>query len=336
MKTNNPQTQMPKQLYAILLCVLAVALSAGITAELRANALTTIRVRDRVEIDGDEVLLGQIAEIQGSDPQLTRHLENILIGKAPLPGKSRQYDESLLKMRLRQYHIDLSAVILESPELVEISRSCIKIPKQKIEEMVSGFLLQNIPRENKNMRIKEIRVPEEVVLSKGQVSYKVTVADNQPLRGKCSIAVEFSVNGSGQKKIWAIATMEVLGPVVVTRKPLGRYQPIEEGDIELKTIDLSDLPDDVITDPELILGKRTTRAIGAQVPLRADNVELPPLVKRGDLVVIIAESRGLKITTRGQVKKKGRLGEQIPVINLDSKKVLYARVIDANTVKVDF
>jgi flagella basal body P-ring formation protein FlgA len=336
MKANNPQTQMPKHLYAILLCLLAVGLSAGITAELLANALTTIRVRDRVEIDGDEVLLGQIAEIQGSDPQVTRHLENILIGKAPLPGKSRQYDDGLLKMRLRQYHIDLSAVILEAPELVEVSRSCIKIPKQKIEEMVSGFLLQNIPRENKNMRIKEIRVPEEVVLSKGQVSYKVTVADNQPLRGKCSIAVEFSVNGSDQKKIWAIATIEVLGPVVVTRKPLGRYQPIDEDDIELKTMDLSDLPDDVITDPEVILGKRTTRAIGAQVPLRADTVELPPLVKRGDLVVIIAESRGLKITTRGQVKKKGRLGEQIPVINLDSKKVLYARVIDANTVKVDF
>jgi flagella basal body P-ring formation protein FlgA len=336
MKANNPQTQMPKHLYAILLCLLAVGLSAGITAELLANALTTIRVRDRVEIDGDEVLLGQIAEIQGSDPQVTRHLENILIGKAPLPGKSRQYDDGLLKMRLRQYHIDLSAVILEAPELVEVSRSCIKIPKQKIEEMVSGFLLQNIPQENKNMRIKEIRVPEEVVLSKGQVSYKVTVADNQPLRGKCSIAVEFSVNGSDQKKIWAIATIEVLGPVVVTRKPLGRYQPIDEDDIELKTMDLSDLPDDVITDPEVILGKRTTRAIGAQVPLRADTVELPPLVKRGDLVVIIAESRGLKITTRGQVKKKGRLGEQIPVINLDSKKVLYARVIDANTVKVDF
>jgi flagella basal body P-ring formation protein FlgA len=336
MKTNNPQTQMPKQLYAILFCVLAVAFSAGITAELLANALTTIRVRERVEIDGDEVLLGQIAEIQGSDPQLTRHLENILIGKAPLPGKSRQYDEGLLKMRLRQYHIDLSAVILEAPELVEVSRSCIKIPKQKIEEMVSGFLLQNIPRENKNMRIKEIRVPEEVVLAKGQVSYKVSVADNQSLRGKCSIAVEFSVNGSDQKKIWAIATIEVLGPVVVTRKPLGRYQPIDEDDIELKTMDLSDLPDDVITDPEAILGKRTTRAIGAQVPLRADTVELPPLVKRGDLVVIIAESSGLKITTRGQVKKKWRLGEQIPVINLDSKKVLYARVIDANTVKVDF
>jgi flagella basal body P-ring formation protein FlgA len=50
----------------------------------------------------------------------------------------------------------------------------------------------------------------------------------------------------------------------------------------------------------------------------------------------MAESENLKITTLGQVKKKGRLGERIPVVNLDSKKVLHAVVVDANTVKIDF
>jgi flagellar basal body P-ring formation protein FlgA len=44
----------------------------------------------------------------------------------------------------------------------------------------------------------------------------------------------------------------------------------------------------------------------------------------------------LKITPLGQVKKKGRLGERMPVVNMDSKKTLYARVIDSDTVKVDF
>jgi flagella basal body P-ring formation protein FlgA len=72
------------------------------------------------------------------------------------------------------------------------------------------------------------------------------------------------------------------------------------------------------------------------MPLRADNIELPPLVKRGDFVTIIAESENLKITTLGQVKKRGCIGERIPVVNLDSKKVLHALVVDANTVKVDF
>jgi flagella basal body P-ring formation protein FlgA len=52
--------------------------------------------------------------------------------------------------------------------------------------------------------------------------------------------------------------------------------------------------------------------------------------------MIIVESKGLKATARGLVKKKGRLGERIPVVNVDSKKVLYGRVIDSNTVKVDF
>jgi flagella basal body P-ring formation protein FlgA len=112
--------------------------------------------------------------------------------------------------------------------------------------------------------------------------------------------------------------------VVVTRKPLGRYKPITEDDIMLQTVELTHLSSNVVTDPEAVLGKRTKRAIGAQTPLRADSIE------------IIVESKGLKITTRGLVKKKGRLGDRIPVVNVDSKKVLYARVIDSNTVRVDF
>ena len=154
--------------------------------------------------------------------------------------------------------------------------------------------------------------------------------------GTCSIAVDFSVNGHFEKKVWTTATVEVWGPVVVTRKPLGRYKPITEDDIMLQTLDLTHLSSNVVTDPAAVLGKRTKRAIGAQTPLRADSIELPPLVKRGDLVVIIAQSNGLKITTRGLVKQKGRLGDRIPVINVDSKKVLYGRVIDSNTVQVDF
>jgi flagella basal body P-ring formation protein FlgA len=101
-------------------------------------------------------------------------------------------------------------------------------------------------------------------------------------------------------------------------------------------MDLSNVPANVITEPEAILGKRTRRAIGAKTILRTDLIEFPPLVKRGDLVMIIAESDGFKITALGQVKKRGRLGERIPVINFDSKKILYARVVDANTVKVDY
>jgi flagella basal body P-ring formation protein FlgA len=319
-----------------MLFILATVSILGAAAELAAAEMTMIRIRDQVEIDNDEVLLGQIASIESSDTQLVQRLKDIVIGKAPLPGKTRQYDQRHLKMRLRQHHINLSVVNLEVPQRVRISRSYVEIDKQRIEKIVSDYIIQNIFQENRTVRIKKIQVPERVVLSKGRITYKVAAPRTRQLMGKCSIAVDFSVNGHFEKKVWTTATVEVWGPVVVTRKPLGRYKPIVEDDIVLQSMDLANLSSNVVTDPEAVLGKRTKRAIGAQTPLRADSVELPPLVKRGDLVVIIAQSKGLKITTRGVVKKKGRLGDRIPVVNMDSKKVLYARVIDSNTVQVDF
>jgi len=149
-------------------------------------------------------------------------------------------------------------------------------------------------------------------------------------------AVNFNVNGKLYKRVWANVTIEVLADVVITRKPLGRHKPITEDDIMVLRMDLSKVPSDVITDPEAVLGKRTRRAIGSKTVMRANLVEFPPLVRRGDVVMIVAETNGLKITALGQVKKKGALGDRIPVMNFDSKKVLYARVMDANTVKIEF
>ena len=327
---------MSKHLWHGLLLCLSVAFIWGGAAALASAEMTTVRVRDKVEIDDIEVRLGQIAVIEGGDIQLIEQLKGIVIGKAPLPGKSRNFDPHLLKMRLRQHRINLSAISLEIPQRVEIMRSYVEVDKQKIRKIVSDFIIRNSPQEDKRVRIKEIVVPQSVFLSKGPITYKVRAPRSRELMGRCSIAVEFSVNGHSQKTVWASAMVEVLGPVVVTRRPLGRYKPITEDDIVLQTMDLAAMPSNVISDLEAVIGKRTKRAIGAQIPLRADVIELPPLVKRGDLVVIIAESKGLRITARGQVKKKGRRGERIPVVNVDSKKVLYARVIDANTVKVDF
>ena len=325
-----------KRLGLGVLIVWAIASVLVVIPTLTAAEITTIRVWDQVEIETGEVLLGQIASIESSDTRWVQQLKDIVIGKAPSPGKTRHYDQRHLSMRLKQHDIDLAGIKLEGSQTTRISRSHIEIEKHEIEKIVSEFITQNVSQEDKSVQIKEIKVSEKVVLSKGRIAYKVAAPGMRPLTGTFSVAIDFSVNGHFEKKLWATVKVEVWGPVVVTRKPLGRYKPITEDDIMLQTMDLTQLSSNVVTDPEAVLGKRTKRAIGAQTPLRADSIELPPLVKRGDLVVIIARSKGLKITTRGVVKKKGRLGDRIPVVNVDSKKVLYARVIDSNTVQVDF
>jgi flagella basal body P-ring formation protein FlgA len=133
-----------------------------------------------------------------------------------------------------------------------------------------------------------------------------------------------------------VAKIVLRSEVVVARKPLRRHKVITIDDIDVVAMDLAQLPSGVITHPDEVVGRRTQRKIDPNTVLRADLVELPPLVKRKDVVVILAEAPGLSISTLGEVQENGRLGDRIRVTNLDSRKRIYARVVDATTVKVDF
>ena len=336
MNMQDVKTPLFTRLGAGLIFLLALVMVNVPATDLWAEQATTVRIKARIEVDSVDILLGQIATFEGNDAQFIQQLKNIMIGKAPLPGNARSLDLNLLQKRLKQHQIDLATVVVDAPSKVEVIRSHVEVQKQEIEKIVTDYIVQQTLPENQTMRIKEIRVLDGVILPTGRITYLVSAPRSRQLMGRCPIAVDFSVNGHPQKKVWATAMIEVLGPVVVTRKPLGRYKPISADDIEVQMLDLASVSANVLTDPEAAIGKRTKRAIGVQTPLRADSIELPPLVKRGDLVTIVAESASLTITTLGQVKKKGRRGERIPVINLDSKKVLHAVVVDANTVKVDF
>ena len=324
------------RLYAIYVISLLALLLPAATCNISASELTRIQIPEKVQIAGDKILLGDIASITGSDSPLIQKLSAIHVGRAPLPGNSRRLDRGMLNTRLKQNRIDPAILVLNMPASISISRSCVKVSPEKIKEMVSDYIAKNILSGNPDATIKGIQVSGSLRLPVGTVTYEVSAPRNRDLVGQVPFAVNFNVDGKLYKRVWANVSIEVLAEVVMTSKPLGRHKPITEDDIMVLRMDLAKVPSDVITDPQTVLGKRTRRAIGSKTVMRANLIEFPPLVRRGDVVVIVAETKGLKITALGQVKKKGALGDRIPVLNFDSKKVLYARVMDANTVKIDF
>jgi flagella basal body P-ring formation protein FlgA len=336
MKTLNYKLRAYRHLFALIVFVLVFFGVPERSREIDAADLTRIRILPNVQVNDENILLGRIAAIESHDPLLVQKLSDIVVAKAPLPGRARTLENQVFILRLKQNRIDLSQLALHIPAKVVITRNYIEISREKIKLLVTDYIQTNIFNDHADGSIKDIQVVDNLQLPNGRITFKVVPPRNRELLGKIPFTVHFDVNGKFYKRVWVTATIEVLAEVVTTKKPLGRHKPITEDDIELLKMDLAKLPSGVITDPEAVLGKRTKRAIGAKTALRADLVEFPPLVKRGDVVVIIAESSGLKITALGQVKKKGRLGERIPVMNYDSKKILYARVLDSTTVKVEF
>ena len=319
-----------------IIALLAFVLLPATACHIFASDLTRVHILEKVQIDDEKILLSDIAKIEGGDPLLIQKLSGLELGRAPLPGNSRNLHENTIKTRLKQNGIDLAELTLNIPPSIEVSRSFIEVGPEKIKGLVSDYISKNILSGNSNASIKSIQVSDSLRLPGGRITYGVKAPRNREMVGQVPFAVNFDVNGRLYKRVWATVTIEVLAEVVITKKPLGRHKPITEDDITVVRMDLAKVPSDVITDPEAVLGKRTSRAIGSKTVLRANLVEFPPLVRRGDVVVIVAETQGLKVTALGEVKKKGALGDRIPVMNFESKKVLHARVLDSNTVKIDF
>jgi len=325
--------------YRFFLCLViccAIFLT-GMQPRLSEAGLISIRGLEKAEIDSDSIQLGQIARIGGDDPVLVQRLKRIVIARAPLPGKSRHLNENYIRLRLKQEKIDLSQIRLASPKGIEVIRGFVEITKEDIKRAVSDFIYASIPWDREKVKIRDIRVRDNVILPKGKITYSVEPLKNTDFKGSVPLPLHFKVNGSFHKRVLVTADIEVLAEVVVTKRPLKRHRRITEDDIEVREKNLAELPSNIILDYEEVLGKRAKRNIGANRVLRSDLIEFPPLVKRGDVVLIVAESSGLRITALGMVKQReGRRGERIRIENIDSKKSLYGRLLDAKTVKVDF
>jgi flagella basal body P-ring formation protein FlgA len=144
------------------------------------------------------------------------------------------------------------------------------------------------------------------------------------------------VDGEPVRKVWVNADISVMADVVTVIRPLGKHAYIERADLSVERRNLKDLSSDTISRIEDALGSRTTRMIYPQTVLQLSMFASPPLVRRGDVVKVIANAGPMIITATGVVKQQGGKGEMVRVENTDSKRIITARVTGPGAVEVNF
>lgn len=123
--------------------------------------------------------------------------------------------------------------------------------------------------------------------------------------------------------------------VPVLRRSVRAGETIKAEDLELRDYTTARARMDTITDMSSLIGKSPLRVITSGRPIRLHELEQPAAVKKNDVVSMIYNRGGMSITTKGQAVDSGAAGATIGVRNIDSKKVIQARVIDANTVSIE-
>lgn len=210
------------------------------------------------------------------------------------------------------------------------------IQPAQIRAAVKRHIERHAPWDAEQMIVKQIKFNRQISLPAGKVALHVSAPKHTDWLGAIPFTVGVAVNGQRKAAHTVPVNIEVWSDVIMTTKPLGRFEPIDRDDVQIKRMDLARVPSNALLSVDDVLGKRANRNIAANCILRNDHVEMPPLIKRGDLVEVVAESPMLKISIKALAKENGRQGDRIKVVNLRSKKTLYALVVDGQTVRVEF
>ncbi|MGA8179342.1 MAG: flagellar basal body P-ring formation chaperone FlgA [Desulfobacterales bacterium] len=211
-----------------------------------------------------------------------------------------------------------------------------KIPESQFRELFHAYFCRNLNIKKADVEISRLNISGNVPVPSGKISYRLFQKGQRKFEGYVSVVAVIKVDNVVRNKVKISGWVDVFKYVVCASRDIERGEKINEDDLCMVKRNLSHLSAKILTGKNEIIGLIAKHNIKADTSLKEWMVERAPVVERGDIVTILAESGDLLVTVPGKVLMKGFSGELVKVQNLMSKKEIFAKVVNHSTVSVTF
>ncbi len=219
---------------------------------------------------------------------------------------------------------------------VEINREGNGLEQDEVIKILEDGFRTIYPEKQYRIEVKAVHHYEKIGLPSGPLSCDILFSEQARRGGNLSALLLFRTGGREAGKTRVNARVDIYTDVITASHYLSKHHQIKAKDVQWVSRSLSTLPQDALSEIKAVLGKRMTIAINRGEVLRAGIVEEPPLVRRGDRVVLVLENHQVKVTTLGEAREEGRKGDRIKLVNLSTRREVSGRVLDEHTIQVDF
>ncbi len=230
----------------------------------------------------------------------------------------------------------LLVVTLLSVTVLAQSSNRTTLSQQEIRSAVERMLAEKLAGSDWEVSIRQLSIPPNLTVSKGPRELEIIAPATWDGWGAVTLTMLVRVNGAVERNQSMRLVVDAQTMMLTATRQLFSGTVLTESDLTLQKLDLAQVAGQPVTDPGDAVGKRLTVTLRSGAPIRSSQLANVPVVVSGQLVTIVIENKGLKITVEGRARSAGGVGDLVRVQNLASKKELTARVLDASTVEVGF
>lgn len=288
---------------------------------LSASAVT---LRQNSVVTGNTVTLGDVFH------GLSRDAEKVL-GPAPRPGHDMVLNaRTLLRIAVA---LDLPWRPSSNADYVVLSRNGSVIDTDMIKEALHQKMEEDNVHGKYNL-ILNGEVPEMILPADLPSAVEISSLNIKPEKNwfEATLAAPSVDNPVQSMKV--TGTMQRLINIPVLAETLGRGDIIGAHDIQMVEIHQQNLKDDVVINPDNLIGMAPRRTIISGEPVKALDLESPRIVARGELVTVVFRDGPLLLTAQGKALEHGAKGTVIRVVNTSSNKTLQGEVTGEKEITV--
>jgi len=121
-----------------------------------------------------------------------------------------------------------------------------------------------------------------------------------------------------------------MADTVLAARTIRAQTIIGPGDVVVKSVDIPG----AATNPDRVIGMEARVSLYAGRPIRRGDVGQPALVDRNQIVPLVFERDGLRITADGRSLGRAGAGESVRVMNLSSRNTVSGRVLPDGRIMV--
>ncbi len=305
------------------------------TSSLQKHSALEIYLPRKVAISDDIIRLGQVSIISGKE-SLVAKAGKIALGRISVPGQEIIVDRPTVLSRLACNGIPASKVTLTGAEKITVKQQQQIINGNKFVELARSFLKKK-PSQSPICQWNPIRKPKDLIVPTTHKNIKLSprlVKSNATNHAKVRIAVLADGEEIDVREVTFRLKYNCRTAVTLVDIPAGAVISSENVKIEST---ISSYPDTANWRPPYgLITKRRLRPNTVIRPGMVEYPEPPVLLKRNQNVVIRIDRLGLFVTATGKTIQEGKVGEYIKVRNVDSQRIILAKVNEDGTVEPVF
>ena len=205
-----------------------------------------------------------------------------------------------------------------------------------LEKAIFSALSRQYGRAQHRMSVRILIPKVPLSVPAGRRHLEVEQLTNGARTGRRAFRIKLFINGQFIKILNVVGEVKAQAIVAIPVRWIKPKEVIVAEDVASLKVALPSLTHDFVLDQANLIGKQVLRPLPPRKPIRKIMLDDPPLVNKGDRVVLEVRQGGLLVQTVGLAKAAGKSGETILVKNQNSGREVIGTVVGSGLVEVRF